>query len=526
MHYTDDSDVEAEPQVKRNTHLDRQTVQRRTTVANTSGNVEEMDRRNTAAGTTEPHSESKSQLMPTATPPLAHRSKFGLKRPKFSCRRFLKAFTPKSIPSPGYKESLLAVVKASWLNLLLVCIPVSWALNFALHESTLKDTLVFIFSFLAIIPLAKLLAYGTDELSKRFGQAMAGLINATLGNVVELIVAIIALVKCELRIVQSSLLVLGMCFLAGGFKYSQQGFGVSATQLNSALLTVSVIAVLLPAAFRINAVTDDASKQAQILQVSHGVAIILLLIYVMYLGFQLFSHADLFDDDAPDAPKSTKYSKVKKSEKHAQVVAAFHPDSAATTTAAEDSPVASSVSFNDVEAQKKEEEDEEEKAEMNLAVTFGLVVGVAILVAFTAEWLVHSIDGITATGIINKEFIGLILLPIVGNAAEHATAVTVSVKDKLTLSIQVAVGSSISKQIALFVIPVIVILGWILGKPLTLLFDGYESISLLLAVITVNVVVQDGKSNWLEGAILMALYLILAVTYWYYPGSDLGYACH
>jgi len=139
------------------------------------------------------------------------------------------------------------------------------------------------------------------------------------------------------------------------------------------------------------------------------------------------------------------------------------------------------------------------------------------LVAVTAEWLVDSISGLTAGGRINKEFVGVILLPIVGNAAEHVTAVTVSVKDKLTLSLGVAVGSSI--QIALFVVPFIVILAWMMGKPLTLLFDPYESVALFLSVLTVNYVVQDGKSNWLEGFILMGLYLILAVTFWYYPGS-------
>jgi len=110
------------------------------------------------------------------------------------------------------------------------------------------------------------------------------------------------------------------------------------------------------------------------------------------------------------------------------------------------------------------------------------------------------------------------LLPIVGNAAEHLTAVTVSVKDKLTLSLGVAVGSSI--QIALFVVPFIITLGWILGKPLTLLFDPYESVVLFLAVLTVNYIVQDGKSNWLEGLILICLYLIAGLTFWFYPGSD------
>jgi len=139
-------------------------------------------------------------------------------------------------------------------------------------------------------------------------------------------------------------------------------------------------------------------------------------------------------------------------------------------------------------------------------------------VAITAEWLVDSIDGLAEGGVISKEFIGVILLPIVGNAAEHVTAVAVSVKDKLTLSLGVAVGSSI--QIALFVIPFIITLAWILGKPLTLLFDPLESIVLFLSVLTVNYVVQDGKSNWLEGMILMCLYLILGVTFWFYPGSN------
>lgn len=163
-------------------------------------------------------------------------------------------------------------------------------------------------------------------------------------------------------------------------------------------------------------------------------------------------------------------------------------------------------------------ETEAEQPLMSLAVCLWLLVVVTTLVAVTAEFLVDSIDGLTSSGSINKEFVGVILLPIVGNAAEHVTAVTVSVKDKLTLSLGVAVGSSI--QIALFVIPFIVTLGWIMNKPLTLLFDPLESIVLFLSVLTVNYVVQDGKSNWLEGMILMCLYMILVVTFWYYPGTQ------
>lgn len=131
------------------------------------------------------------------------------------------------------------------------------------------------------------------------------------------------------------------------------------------------------------------------------------------------------------------------------------------------------------------------------------------LVAVTAEFLVSSIDGLTATGNISEEWVGLILLPIVGNAAEHVTAVTSSVKDKLDLSIGVAVGSAI--QIALFVIPLLVLIGWMIGHPLTLLFDPLESIVLFLAVLTVAFCITDGRSNWLEGLILMSMFFRPAV---------------
>jgi len=359
----------------------------------------------------------------------------------------------------------------------------------------------------------------------RVGQTLAGLLNATLGNAVELIVAIIALTNCELHIVQSSLvgsilsnllLVLGMCFFAGGTRFSEQGFGVSATQLNSSLLTISVIAVLLPAAFHFAVAPDsvtspDLNEGKEILSLSHGVAIILLFIYGSYLVFQLQTHASLYS--GKDIPKSTTYPKKipkeKKSKEGMTSVAHTVSDSVSAPSSGHD---------NVDEEAALEIVQKEEVPELSFVVTCVLLVTVTAIVAVTAKFMVDSIDGLVSGGKISKEFVGVILLPIVGNAAEHVTAVTVSVKDKLTLSLGVAVGSSI--QIALFVIPFIVTLGWILGKPMTLLFDPYESVVLFLAVLTVNYCVQDGKSNWLEGMILLCLYLILGVTFWFYPGSD------
>jgi len=306
-------------------------------------------------------------------------------------------------------------------------------------------------------------------------------------------------------------------------KYSEQGFGASAAQLNSSLLTISVIAILLPAAFSFaNSSSAQLSadvEQRDILSVSHGVALILLIIYAGYLWFQLYSHTSLYNDEGDNVAKSTIYSpRTHHLRDHLPHRKNKDVESPGTST------VATEAECKDTECKDTEckEAVELETPQMNVWTTIGLLVVITVLVAVTAEWLVDSIQGLTESGHISKEFVGVILLPIVGNAAEHVTAVTVSVKDKLNLSIGVAVGSSI--QIALFVVPFIVTLGWIMGKPLSLLFDPYESVAMFLSVLTVNYVVQDGKSNWLEGFILMGLYLILAVTFWYYPGTD-GLKC-
>ncbi|GAB1522949.1 hypothetical protein RhiTH_006077 [Rhizoctonia solani] len=414
---------------------------------------------------------------------------------------------------PTYLSSLRAIVTETYLSILLIFIPIGWALHFHKRDSYVA---VFITNFLAIIPLAKLLGFATEELALRVGQTIGGLLNATFGNAVELIVAIVALTQCQLRVVQSSLigsilsnllLVLGMCFFAGGTRYSEQGFMAGAAQLNSSLLAISVIAVLLPAAFHFATNQQaDPDEGLDILRMSHGVAVVLLLIYAGYLFFQLWSHAHLYDEGehAGFAEPSTAYPNTGRSLK-GLARSAIRRKKADEEQPAEPSEV-------------KEKEEEVEEPKLNVVSAVALLVVITVLVAFTAEYLVDSIDGVTEGGAISKEFVGLILLPIVGNAAEHVTAVTVSVKDKLDLSIGVAVGSSI--QIALFVIPLLVVIAWGMGKPLTLLNDPFESVVLFLSVLVVNYVVSDGKSNWLEGFILMMLYVIIAVSFWYYPGSN------
>ncbi|ELU40708.1 sodium/calcium transporter [Rhizoctonia solani AG-1 IA] len=299
---------------------------------------------------------------------------------------------------------------------------------------------VFITNFLAIIPLAKLLGFATEELALRVGQTIGGLLNATFGNAVELIVAV--------RFPVDNLLLV----FAGGTRYSEQGFMAGAAQLNSSLLAISVIAVLLPAAFHFATNQQaDPDEGLDILRMSHGVAVVLLLIYAGYLFFQLWSHAHLYDEGehAGFAEPSTAYPNTGRSLK-GLARSAIRRKKADEEQPAEPSEV-------------KEKEEEVEEPKLNVVSAVALLVVITVLVAFTAEYLVDSIDGVTEGGAISKEFVGLILLPIVGNAAEHVTAVTVSVKDKLDLSIGVAVGSSI--QIALFVIPLLVVIAWGMGKP-------------------------------------------------------------
>ncbi|OCF36992.1 calcium/proton exchanger [Kwoniella heveanensis BCC8398] len=411
--------------------------------------------------------------------------------------------------APTYLGSLKAAVTSTWLNVLLVFIPIGWALYLAKHKGgkdSISDTAVFCTTFIAIIPLAGLLGFATEEAALRLGQTLGGLLNATLGNAVELIVAILALVKCELQVVQSSLvgsilsnilLVLGMCFFAGGVRFAEQAIKSTAAQLNASLLLIAVIAVLIPSAFHFSISSSTSNTDANqlatgegadLLAMSHGVAILLLLLYLGYLVFQMWTHAAYYVDDAVTG--STQYPEAitnvseklkfpnfhrKKHDEEEAISTSTTSDSTAVATAPGGGNIPAthgpstvgpenSVVERHVEAQ--EEEDEEEVPQMNVVSTIALMVLITVLVGVTAEFLVDSINGMVESNpSLSAEWVGLILLPIVGNAAEHFTAVSVSVKDKLDLSISVAVGSSI--QIALFVIPVIQLLAWTIGKPMT-----------------------------------------------------------
>nr|POE47245.1 vacuolar calcium ion transporter [Quercus suber] len=372
-------------------------------------------------------------------------------------------------------------LRSNYVNVLLVFVPV----GIVLGALGMNPTAVFVVNFLAIVPLAALLSFATEELSVKLGQTIGGLMNATFGNAVELIVSIVALQKGEIRIVQSSmlgsilsniLLVLGCCFIASGVRREQSTFNGTVASTMSSLMAVSATCLIIPATLYASLSKSAASAEGNVLILSRGTAVIMLVLYCLYLYFQLYSHAKLFDAEA----------QAEGGEGEGQSAEPKEPEVLG--------PVAASIAL----------------------------VLVTVLVAICAEYLVDSIDSIVQTSGISKTFIGLILLPIVGNAAEHVTACVVAYKDKMDLAIGVAIGSSL--QIALFVTPALVILGWIMGQEMTLHFQGFETVVFFLSVLVVNYLIQDGKSNYLEGAMCIGTYIIIALAFVVYPddAGDLG----
>ncbi|KAF9258251.1 calcium/proton exchanger [Marasmius fiardii PR-910] len=435
--------------------------------------------------------------------------------------------TIKQIPITNTRDSLKVIGLSSWFNLLLIFVPISWALHFA---SSVSDLVTFTCSLLAMIPLAKLLSFLTDRLSFRVGQTIAGLLNVTLGNAVELIISVVALRRCQIRLVQATLigailgdllLVLGVSFIAGGIKFSEQTFASSVSQMNSSLLAISVVAVLLPTAYHLSISTGSTTRPPSdgdaILRLSYGAALILLCIYLAFMVFQLYSHTALYTcNGGTDMIKARMYPTEATEQSISKEFVSASTYIRSMHAKDVDLEAADTTSSREKDSVKDEDET---VLRLNLWVLVSSLVAVTIVVSVTAEWLVDAVDEIVDKGHLGTEFVGIVLLSVVGNIGDLFTAVSMARKDKLDLSIAIAVGSSI--QSALFMTPFLVLLGWIIGKPLTLLFDSYESITLFFSVLIVNYVVQDGKSNWLEGFLLSSLYALIAVTFFFYPGQDM-----
>ncbi len=361
--------------------------------------------------------------------------------------------------------------KNTIMFILLLFVPISIAAHFLEWGSAV----VFITSGLAIVPLAGLMGTATEEIAVVVGPSLGGLLNATFGNATELIIALIALnaglvdvVKATITgsIISNLLLVMGFAMLLGGLRYKEQEFQPIVARVNASSMNLAVIAILLPTAMD---ATSVGLSEVTIQRLSVAVAVVLILVYGLTLLFSMKTHSYLFDVGMAD--------------------------------------------IEDLAESNLGQENSEHKP--NLLLWVGVLLGVTLLVAFESELLVDTLEEATTKLGLTALFTGVIVLPVIGNAAEHATAVTVAMKNKMDLSVSVAVGSSL--QIALFVAPVLVLTGWLLGKPMDLDFNPFELVAVVVSVLIANSISSDGKSNWLEGTLLLATYLVLGLAFYFHP---------
>jgi Ca2+:H+ antiporter len=366
---------------------------------------------------------------------------------------------------PRFNARFLATPQG-WPYLLVPFIPVAITLDL-LHAS---HGLIFVCSALGIIPTAALMGRATEELAARSGPGIGGLLNVTFGNAPELIIALFALghglhevVKASLigSILGNLLLVMGASMLVGGLGRERQRFNSTAASVQTSMLLLAAVAMVMPAVFQL--VHGDGLPRVGVEMVSLGstiellsgiVAGVLILTYVAGLVFSLKTHRDLFNPDYED------------------------------------------------------EETWGWSPRMSIAM-----LGVAgVAVGVMSEILVGSISAASQSLGLSEFFIGIIVVAIVGNAAEHWVAVLVARKDKMDLSVNIAIGSS--AQVALFVTPVLVLAGYFIGPgPLPLVFNGYELAGLLFAVVIASYVSHEGQSTWFEGVQLLAVYLVMAVVF-------------
>jgi Ca2+:H+ antiporter len=326
-------------------------------------------------------------------------------------------------------------------------------------------TWVFVFSAVGVIPLAGYIGEATEVLAAFTGPRVGGLLNATLGNAAELIITLFAVKAGLLDLVKASitgsilgnlLLVLGFSMLAGGLKHGLQTFDKRQAGNQAVLLTMAVLALAVPSLFN-QSVASAADVKIEYL--SLGVAIIMIVLYVIGLVYSL---------------RSSKSSMTYQVPKRLEPAGKW--------------PVWLAV--------------------LVLALSTGGVI-------WLSELLVGAVEAVVSTLGLSEFFLGIILIPIVGNVAEHVVAVRVALKNKMELSVEIAVSSSL--QIALFVAPLLVFVSLMMGHPLTLIFNPFELIALGAAVLVTNLVSSDGESNWLEGATLLGVYLILGLAFYFLP---------
>jgi Ca2+:H+ antiporter len=356
------------------------------------------------------------------------------------------------------------------LDWLLLALPAAIALRYV--PGWRNDVALFVASGIAIVPLAGWLGRATEELGCRVGQGVGGLLNATFGNAAELIIALVALSHGLISVVKASisgsiigniLLVLGGALLAGGTKYDRQTFNQTGARVAATSLTLAVIGLIVPTLFHMAAhATPTGWSLGTEQHLSLAVAVVLLLSYVLWLGFSLITHKQLFAGESAEE---------------------LDEDHAGPPW-----PVAKSV----------------------------LVLAIAtVFVSIASELLVGSVEAARHTLGLTETFVGIVIVATIGNAAEHATAIMVALKNKVDLSLSITIGSSL--QVALFVTPVLVIASHFLGHPMTLEFSLPEIAAIGLAVWIVGEIAGDGECNWFEGAQLLLGYAVIALLFYFLP---------
>ncbi|MCP9928095.1 calcium/proton exchanger [Cyanobium sp. CH-040] len=347
---------------------------------------------------------------------------------------------------------------------LLVMVPVS----LAAEHLQWGETAVFLTSVAAIVPLAVWLSTATEELAITLGPAIGALLNAVFGNATELIIALVALKAGLVDIVKASitgtitanlLLALGLAMVVGGVGRSEQRFQPVVARVNGSAMTLAVLAILLPSL----ATLGGAEGREEF---SLFVACVMLVVYGLTLLFSLGTHRTLYE-----------------------------------------------VAEADLEPEAPEHEHRRPPLLPWLAVLAGATVGIAV----ESELFVGVVETVTGRLGLSAVFTGVILLPLLGGVAEYLTAVSMARKDKMDLAVSVALGSTL--LVALLVVPVLVLVGPWLGHPLDLRFDLYELVAVITAVVVSNLVSLDGRSDWLEGALLLAAYVILAAGFFFQTGA-------
>jgi Ca2+:H+ antiporter len=341
------------------------------------------------------------------------------------------------------------------LAVLLVFIPVSIVLDI-LHVDPI---IIFLSAALAIVPIAGFMGKATEELSKQVGAGVGGLLNATFGNATELIIAFFAIQAGLFEVVKASitgaiignvLLITGCAMFFGGLKREKQSFNQTAQGVSSTMLMLAAIGLVLPA------LAAHVLKFEDVENLSLGISVVLLVTYVCSLLFSLRTHKHLYNCA---------------------------------------------------------EEPEECKPKWSIKYAAFILVLATIVVGVESEILVGSIEHVSQSLGLTELFIGVIVIAIIGNAAEHSTAILMALKNKMDLSLNIAMGSS--TQIALLIAPILVFISWLMGTPMNLVFNEFEVVAVIAAVVIANMISSDGESNWLEGVQLIALYAMMAVVFFF-----------